>query len=417
VIEKSEESFMPDLKIKSFPSAAIAFIILVSSLCASGQQVLQGNVVDGSSKKPAGGDEVVLLRVENGITEEARATSDAGGAFSFQLADSRVPHAVRVTHQGVSYYQPVAPGSASVSVTIYDAEAKVAGLRQTSHSVVLQAKGALLNVIEIFNLRNESQHAQRSFSFSLPGNATIGSGEAVRSDGLRLKGVPARQGDGKYAFACPLLPGLTHFEVVYTLPYKGDLKFQPQLTGPVDKFYVITPKSLGFTPVAASQYQISPDAPIQTGSKDVDVYVASGAGRASQLAFNLAGEGTLQPVQPSRQPMLTAKAAPNANMPGKPMEKEQSRSGAGIENKRFGQLNLGQWIFVGVVVLFLLTGGATFIVKILRGDAEASQKMEALKDEIFRLNADHLAGKINHKDYVNAKLELDHALQRALKSR
>jgi hypothetical protein len=43
--------------------------------------------------------------------------------------------------------------------------------------------------------------------------------------------------------------------------------------------------------------------------------------------------------------------------------------------------------------------------------------MEALKDEIFRLNADHLAGKINHKDYVNAKLELDHALQRALKSR
>ena len=143
--------------------------------------------------------------------------------------------------------------------------------------------------------------------------------------------------------------------------------------------------------------------------------MASGAGQASQLAFSLAGEGTLQPVQPSRQPMLTAKAGPDANVPGK--QKEQSRSGADMVNKRFGQLNQGQWIFVGIVVLFLLTGGATFIFKILRGDAEASQKMEVLKEEIFRLNADHLAGKINHKDYVSAKLELDHALQRALKSR
>ncbi|HLY98520.1 MAG TPA: hypothetical protein VKT33_05585 [Candidatus Angelobacter sp.] len=407
---------MPDSKINSFQSFTIALIILCCSLCAAGQQLLQGNVVDGSSRKPAGGDEVVLLRVENGIGEEARATSDAGGVFSFQLADSRAQHAVRVTHQGVAYYQPVAPGSASVSVTIYDSEAKVPGLRQTSHSVVLQAKGAVLNVIEIFNLRNESQHTQPNFSFSLPGNATIGSGEAVRSDGLRLKGAPARQGDGKYAFQCPLLPGLTHFEVVYTLPYKGDLKFQPQLAGPVDKFYVITPKSLGFTPVAASQYQISQDAPIQTGSKDVDVYVASGAGRASQLAFNLAGEGTLQPVQPSRQPMLTAKAATNANPPGSTIEKGQPRS-AGIENRHFGQLNQGQWIFVGIVVLFLLIGGAAIIVKILRGDAEVSRKMAGLKEEIFRLNADRVAGRINHKDYVSAKLELDLALQRALKSR
>jgi len=410
---------MPDLKISSFQSATIAFIISLCSLCATGQQVLRGNVVDGSSRKAAGGDEVVLLRVENGISEEARTTSDAAGAFSFQLADSRAARAVRVTHQEVSYYQPVPPGSTSVSVTIYPSEAKVPGLHQTSHSVVVQAKGAALQIIEIFNIRNESQplRTQQNFSFSLPGNAEVRSGEALRSDGLRLKNAPVRQGDGKYAFQSPLLPGLTHLEVVYTLPYTGSLKFQPQLAGPVDKFYVITPKSLGFTPVAASQYQITQEAPINTGSKDVDVHVASSAGRASQLAFNLAGEGTLQPAQPSRQPMLTAKAAPDANMPGKAMEKEQSRSGSDMVNKRFGQLNQGQWIFVGVVVLFLLTGGATFIRKILRGDAEASQQMEALKEEIFRLHADHLAGRINHKDYLSAKVELDHALRRALKSR
>ncbi len=410
---------MPDLKTSSFQPATIALLVFLCSLCATGQQALRGNVVDGSSRKPAAGDEVVLLRVENGITEEARTTSDTGGAFSFQLADSRAIRAVRVTHQDVSYYQPIPPGSASVSVTIYPSEARVPGLHQTSHSVVVQAKGEFLNVIEIFNIRNEAQplHTQPKFSFSLPGNATVRSGEALRSDGLRLKSAPARQGDGKYAFECPLLPGLTHFEVVYTLPYTGNLKFQPQLAGPVDKYYVITPKSLGFTPVAASQYQVTPEAPINTGSKDIDVHVASGAGQASQLAFSLAGEGTLQPVQPSRQPMLTAKAAPNANMPGKAMEKEQSQSSASIENKRFGQLNQGQWIFVCIVVLFLLTGGATFIRKILRGDAEASQQMEALKEEIFRLNADHLAGRINHKDYVSAKLELDHALRRALKSR
>jgi hypothetical protein len=412
------------LKIDSLKFACTALLIVIGSLCAGGQ-VLRGNVTDGTTKKPAAADDVILLKLDKGMTEEARTKSNARGEFSFQMQDSQVMHAVRVVHEKVSYYQPVMPGSASVTVTVYESEPTVQGVHRTDQSVVFQAKGGTLQVYELFDVRNDSQppKTQPTFSFYLPDGATVQSGEALREQGMPLKSAPVPQEEkGKYLFMYPLNPGLTHFEVVYSLPYTGAFKYQPRFAGALDKFYVVTPKSMGFTTDNPSQYQTAAAWPVDAGVKDIDVHVAANTGQGAQLAFNVTGEGVLQQDQAPQQSASGGQAGQAA--PGRQAENEGPGGGMGIPNERPNPLSSGQWGFLGVLTLFLAGGGA--FVYMVSGNSGASPAaasqhkhpaslLDALKEEMFQLEADRLQGKINPQEYTGAKAVLDKTLQRAMK--
>jgi hypothetical protein len=354
------------------------------------------------------------------MNEEARTKSNARGEFSFELPDSQSMRAVRVLHQKVSYYQPVLPGSTSVSVTVYEAAPTVAGVHRTDQSVVFQAQGGTLQVYELFDVRNESQppRTQPNFSFYLPDGANVQSGEALREGGMPLKSAPVPQEEkGKYLFMYPLIPGQTHFEVVYSLPYTGGFKFQPKFAGPVDKFYVVTPKSIGFTPESSSQYQASPEWPVDAGVKNIDVHVAAATSQDAQLAFNIAGEGVLQQDDSSQQSAGGQAAA------GTQAQDERPGGGMGIPNERPNPLSQGQWAFLGVLTLFLGGGAAFIYMTTPAAPAAASASphhqsaalLEALKEEMFQLEADRLQGKLNPQEYQGAKSALDKTLQRAMK--
>lgn len=408
-------------KTHRFKSAgiALALFLFFGALSASGQ-VLRGTVMNGTTKKPAAGDDVILVKIDRGMNEENRTKANARGEFSFNLPDSQSMRAVRVVHQKVSYYQPVVPGSSSVEVTVYEAEPTVQGIHRLDQSVIFQAQGGKLQVVELFNIRNESKppHTQPTFGFYLPDGAQIESGEAMRENAMPLKSAPVPQEEkGKYLFMYPLIPGMTHFEVVYSLPYAGSLKYQPKFAAPVDKFYVVMPKSIGFRAESSSHYQPTPDMPIGPGFKDIDVRVAPNPqGQESQLAFNISGQGMLQ-EDASQQ---TAGGQPATN--GGPAEDERPGGGMGIPNERPNPLNQGQWAFLGVLTLFL-AGGAAFIFMTSRpGGAPAGPSshasspalMDALKEEMFQLEADRIHGKVNQQDYQSAKSVLDKTLQRAM---
>jgi hypothetical protein len=87
-------------------------------------------------------------------------------------------------------------------------------------------------------------------------------------------------------------------------------------------------------------------------------------------------------------------------------------------------LQSGQWIFLGVLSLFL-TAGAVIVYSANQNPAVApagkakpqdrgAMLLEAMKEEVFQLESDRLQGKINAQDYQAAKAALDKTLQRAV---
>ena len=61
------------------------------ALSAFAADAINGTVRNQTTGKAAAGDEVILLRLQNGMEEEARTRVDAAGAFSLPLVRSRCP--------------------------------------------------------------------------------------------------------------------------------------------------------------------------------------------------------------------------------------------------------------------------------------------------------------------------------------
>jgi hypothetical protein len=64
---------------------------------------LTGTVTNATTNKPSAGDDVILIKLGQGMEEASRVKSDAKGGFTLKLDDANAPHLVRVVHQGVTY--------------------------------------------------------------------------------------------------------------------------------------------------------------------------------------------------------------------------------------------------------------------------------------------------------------------------
>lgn len=405
---------MAYFRFKSLWSLFASLIVLAGALAQG--QTLRGTVTNGTTKKPIVGEDVLLLRPDKGMAEEARTKTNARGEFTFQLPDTQFMRAVRVRHQNVNYHQAVFPGSTSVGVTVYEAAPTVVGIRRVDESMVIQARADQVQVYDIFNVQNDSQppRTQPDFSFYLPEGAVVDSGEAIRAGAMPLKSTPAPvEGQkNKYLFSYPIVPGQTHFELTYTLPYTGTFKFEPKFVGPVEKFYVLTPKSVQFSPVSAAVYREDPQRVAEFGLKEVDAHVTTSTTDPAQMAFQIAGEGLIQ-EDTNQQQAGRGQPAEDDNRPG---------IGLNVPNERPNPLSSGQWGFLGVLTLFMV-GGAVFLFMMSHQPAVApaapvkgsASLLEALKEEMFQLEADRIHGKIGTDEYHSAKAALDKTLQRAMK--
>lgn len=393
-------------------------VLFVGLLAVAGRaQTITGTVTNGTTNKPAGGDQVTLIKLGKGMEELASTKTNGRGEFKIDGNDPKALYLVRVRHSDVNYHQPVRPGATNLQVTVYDAAAKVSGLRLLEQSEVLQAKGNEVQGIALFRVSNDSSPklTQPTFEFYLPEGANVRMGQAIPESGMPVQSSPTALSEkNKYAMSFPLRPGVTQFEVVYTVPYTGAMSIHPKLTMSVDHYYVITAKGVTFASKGAIAFQATDQWPTDTSITGVDIHTASGVAPGQELAYEISGTGVL-PDQTA-----ASNQAPNGQQP---QQQEDTRPGGGlgIPNERPDPLRSGQWLFLGVLTLFL-AAGATYVYTSNQPGAAAAKKpqgrgallLEAMKEEIFQLETDRLQGKISAKDYESAKAALDKTLQRAV---
>src|SRR6185312_7540666 len=227
----------------------IAILVLAATTMAAD---LTGNVTNKTSNKPSAGDDVVILKLSQGMQEAGRAKTDAKGNFTLPIPDDGGQHLLRVTHEGVNYFKPAPIGTTSVAVEVYDSGKQVQGVAGRADIMRVQTENGQLEVTEMFVIQNNStppktQMSDRSFEFTLPEGAIVDGSLAAGPGGMPVNSAPVSTGSkNHYAFVFPIRPGETRFQVSYHLPYSGSFAFRPQIVVPMEDVVVMLPKSMDF---------------------------------------------------------------------------------------------------------------------------------------------------------------------------
>jgi hypothetical protein len=438
-------------------SILIALVLLLTSLAAS--QALTGTVKNATTGKPAAGDEVVLLKLGQGMEEAGRTKTDAKGQFSFKLDDAQAPHLVRAIHQDVTYHRMAPPGTTSVAVDVYDVAKKVDGIQVVADIMRIQAQQGQIAVTREFGVQNTSvpprtQMNEHNLEFNVPDGAQIiqESATATTEGGNPLKSAPVPEGEkNRYSFIFPLRPGLTRFEVTYQLPYSGSANIDPKSLYPLEHFVVMTPKAMQFTAAAIStgfkliNYPNEPNASVQ---------VASNTRIGQNLAFKISGEGMLETGQESGAQGPSEGEQTSAPGPGASQSSARPGGGLGPPIDAPDPLQKYRWWILGGFAALLLLGGVYVASRQqsaaralkrqkagspLQGAMQAdddyepaeivavgtsrsqnagrptSMLMEGIKEELFQLEVERKQGLISQAEYDKAKSALDQTLERALK--
>jgi len=417
------------------------FLVLLWTLllASASAQTLTGQVTNGTTKKPAAGDDVVLLSLGQGMEESGRTQTDAKGNFSLKLDDASSPHLVRVIHQGVTYHRMAPPGTTSVEVQVYDVAKKVEGIRVTADVMRFQAQGSELQGIRLFAVNNASdpprtQMSDQSFEFYLPEGAQIDQSMAMTAGGQPINSAPVPQKQkNRYAFVFPLRPGETQFQVSYHMSYSGEASFDPKSLYGAQHFVVVLPKTIKFSPGPGENFQ-SMDDPRQS---DAVVQVASNTTAGQPLVFKISGTGTMsdEPEEAKRSGNPVGGAQTSGPLAGR-----DSRPGGGLGPPIDAPdpLEKYRWYILGGFGI-VLAAGAIYIASRSKTatvpdygptDAELADfpltpkpkaadrsalLLEALKEEIFQLEVEHKQGRISQQEYEKAKAALDQTLERAVK--
>lgn len=399
---------------------------------------ITGTATNGTTGKPAAGDEVVLIKLAQGMQESMRTKTNAKGEFSLAVDNSSEPHLVRVKHQDVNYFRPAPPGTSSVEVQVYDVAKKVAGIATTVDVMRMQTENGVLQVLEQVAVKNTSkpprtQSSDNNYAFQLPEGASIDSAFARSPGGQPVNSAPVPLDQkGRYTFTFPLRPGETQFQIGYHLPYSGQIKIQPRPLSAVQHFVVMLPKEMQFQPDDANRFQPLPE------ETSANVQVATGVQPGDALAFAVSGNGTL-PTEET--------ASENRGVGGQQVTAEnRGRPGGGLgpPTDAPDPLHGYRWYILGGIVAVLAFGAVSIVtrssaVPLLKRAAVAgvagnssvgngltprsvsavvqdrsSNLLDALKEELFELEVDHQQGRISQPEYEKAKAALDHTLQRAL---
>lgn len=400
----------------------LALILLVLCACtfAAEAETIRGVVRNGTTNKPSAGDSVILKKIAAGMQEVAKTKSNAKGEFSFTVPSGQQPYLLWVEHQQVTYTKVAMAGRGSMDVQVFDAAPSVKDVSMPEHMMVLQTSpgGDSLNLDTLFTLENSSsppvtRNGQHTFEIYLPDDAKIEEATAQTPGNMALKTsvVPAGE-KNKYFFGYPLRPGKTQFRLKYTVPYSGKLNLNPRVTLPTDNMMVVIPASINFSPEDASIYSPRTDPQIP---KTVSLYVAKSVKPDSKLAFQIQGTGELP------------REEAGGNGGGQTQAENRPGGGLGVPNQQPDPLHSGQWLFLGVLAVFL-TAGAVYVYTAKPQAAPVpakSQKngkgrsssllLDAMKEELFQLESDRLEGKITQQEYEASKAALDKTLQRAVK--
>jgi hypothetical protein len=378
------------------------------------------------------------------MDELTKVTSDAQGRFQANAPDGGQV-LLHVTHRGAEYFKSVPPGTSSVQIDVYDSAAKIDGI--SGEALVLRAEtdagGKTLNLAENFFVQNAStpprtEYGGNTFDFYLPKGAVIMQTLASSPGGLptntEVKTLDAA--GGHYAFTFPVRPGETRFQVVYTLPYNGKQAFSLKLSVPTSDVAVMLPKTMQFQ--GLSQFQPLNQDPNAQSYDDHDPLAAQ------PVQFSIAGVGQLPQEQQDAQGASQGggQQASNGTRPGGGLGAPDDPNGTNDPWAKY------KWWILSALGLALVAGAGVMLkagqpsaVGAFAGavpSAEAASLataqsavypaaasapvavtgsgvlLHALKDELFVLETDRLAGRLSEAEYAEHKAAFDVVLRRAM---
>jgi hypothetical protein len=274
--------------------AGLAFTGLASTALAANQ--ISGSAHNQTRGQPAAGDDVILLRLHQGMQEEARAKTDARGAFSLPVQFPAKSYLVRVIHQGVNYDQRASSGDA-LSIEVFDTAPRVEGVAGSIEILRTGTNGNLLHVSDMIEIRNQSrppvtQAGDRTFDVYLPANAKIDSVLAAGPGNIAvlISAVPLPGDPGHYAVNFPLRPGATKFAFNYDLPYDGHVSFQTKHAYPLQQLVVMIPPSMKFSS-RSPDFQL-----LETGNSNYQFQAVNHLNAGKGPAFEVFERGALPPL-------------------------------------------------------------------------------------------------------------------------
>jgi hypothetical protein len=396
---------------------------------------ITGTVTNKTNNKPAAGDEVVLIRLAQGMQESTHTKTDSKGNFTIELPDSGM-HLIRVTHDKANYFRPAPPGTQSVEIDVYDAAAKVKGVTAEADVMRLQTdeSGKSLRIVENFFVKNDSnppktQFGDRPFEFYLPHGAVIEGSAALAPGGMPVQASPAPLGDpDHYTFIFPIRPGETRFQISYKVPYDGTLKLAPRPTMATDTIAIMMPKSMSFQAGSGASYS-----PV-TEETTAQTYVARNVSPSQQLGFTISGTGQL----PRDNAAATAGAGGQPGAAGAPPAEgsaaTDTRPGGGLGNPidpsgKDDPWSKYKWWIIGALGLAMAAGAGIMLKNNPQGapptpasaaagpfptPADPTNLLASLKEELFALETDRLDGRVSEAEYVEQKAALEVVLRRAL---
>jgi hypothetical protein len=411
----------------------LSFLLLTFAIttAVADAGTLSGTVINRTTGKPEANVALDLLSPTGGMAELATATSDAQGNFSV-TKDSigTAPLLIRATFHDVSFNTFAPPGRPNVEVEVYDISKDAKTITVPSHVIIFEPQDGKLVGAEEYTVQNASQppaayfRTEGNFDFGIPEGATLGQVSTTTSMGMPITQASIDKGKGRFAIAYPFRPGQTNVRLSYELPYAQNaatVKLPATYAG--SKLLVVVPPGVtaaGDGLTAAGQEQ------------GMMVYTHEPLAAKGVLTVSLSGVAT---GQPSADDQGSAQGGGGA-------QEGNSRQGGQEVIAAPSRLNDFKWyLFAGLAALFamgaLLLSRKQVVVagvgedaapvkakpvakpagkgKNVGAAAEVEQSvaasMDALKEQIFRLELRRQAGTISEEDYASEKAKFDKLLR------
>jgi hypothetical protein len=399
---------------------AFASALLFAASARAGQ--LHGTVKNGTTGKAAPGVEVVLIQLQGGMQPVANSKTDAQGQFSFDNPSlGAQPMLVRAVYKGINFHQPVPPGRSDVEVSIFEPSKDPKTISVASRIVFFQPNGANLTVGEEYSIQNNSQPPQAyfrpdgNFEFVIPDNAKLQQVAASGPTGMPVVQAPIDKSKGKYAIAYALRPGQNIVRYSYEVPYTGNAA--------TVKLATVYP-SARLLVVASPTMQVSGDG-LQSGGQEQGMSVYGRENVPASTVVAVSVSGSAPPLQAGGSESGGAQGAPEA----------QSAAPAASVQSIPGRLDVLKWpLIAGFVVVFALgamllarkpvmavagggvaaSGTATSAPKsnaLSQVDAAVGTSLDALKDQMFRLELRRQAGSISEEEYAQERARAEKVLR------
>jgi len=403
-----------------------------------------GTVTDKTTGKPSVGDAVALVAPMMGMSEVGSATSDAQGHYALNEPGS-VPYLIRVTHQGADYFVSAPQGGGPGDISVYDVAPKVDGVTIEEHVIGVETDNGQLRVVESYTVHNASapprtQWSKKSFEIVLPSDAVLGDVAAQRPGTGTLPTTVKLDPDGPkghYSFNFPIQPDEggkgTLFRVEYQVPYSnGKYAFHAMVTMPVAAVWVVLPKSMTFTGGSGAGFESSPQDP------SMQTFMTQNAVPGKAIEFSVSGTGSFPREDQTGQGNAGDNGGQEAGGQSAGGPGNQPGGGIGAPINTPDPLSKYKWWILGGLAI-LLAAAAAFLLRrpamaavvtpagggamaaatahtpAAAPGAKNTALLNVLKEELFALESEKIAGTLAPSEYAEQKTALETVLKRALK--